>query len=50
MIMKDENSANNSTREYIEKSYRLLNEQIEGKYKYVEPEEKEDETNAREIH
>ena len=50
MIMKEEFKANNATREYIEKSYRLLNDAIKGKFKYVDPEEKEDETNIRELH
>jgi hypothetical protein len=50
MIMKDEFKANNSTREYVEKSYRLLHDAIKGKFKYVDPEDKEDETNIRELH
>ena len=50
MIMNDEYKVNTSVREYVEKSYRLLHEQIQGKFTYVEPEDKEDEINMREVH
>ena len=34
-IIKDEKKVNNSTREYIEKAYRLLHDHITGKFNYV---------------
>lgn len=48
-IIKDEKKVNNSTREYIEKAYRLLHDHITGKFSYVQPEELENEINKREI-
>lgn len=48
-IIKDEQKANNSTKEYIEKAYRLLNDHITGKFNYIAPEELENELNKREI-
>jgi len=38
MLMSSERKENNNVREYIEKSYRLLHEQIQGQWKYGEPE------------
>ena len=49
LLKKDEQKINNSTREYIEKAYRLLNEHIVKKFNYVPPEELENEINKREI-
>jgi hypothetical protein len=49
MIMKDEFKINTATRTYIEKSYRYLYDLIKGKFKVVDPEEKETEINAREV-
>lgn len=49
-IMKDEYKVNNSTREYIEKSFRLLYESMQSKFTYVDPEDREKEINAREIY
>lgn len=47
--MRDEKRVNNSTREYIEKAYRLLHDHITEKFNYVSPEELENEINKREI-
>ena len=49
LIMNDEFKINDGIRQYIEKSYRLLHEQIQGKYKYIQPEDLESEMNKREI-
>jgi len=35
LLMNDEFKINESIRMYIEKSFRLLHEQIQGRYKYV---------------
>jgi hypothetical protein len=48
-IMRDEKAVNNSTKEYIEKAYRLLHDHITGKFTYVAPEDLENEINKREI-
>lgn len=41
MLMAAEFKENNSTREYIEKSYRMLYEQTQGNWTYGEPEKLE---------
>lgn len=47
--MRDERAVNNSTKEYIEKAYRLLHDHITGKFTYMPPEDLENEINKREI-
>jgi len=38
MLMEDEFKVNTSIREYIEKSYRLIHDQMSGKFREVDPE------------
>lgn len=47
MLMKHEFQENTMIREYIEKTYRLLHEQMENKWNYIRPEKKEMELNKR---
>ena len=49
MVMRDEFKANNSVREYIEKSHRLLYEQMKKEFKVYDAEEVEDQLNMREV-
>ena len=48
-IMRDEFKVNTGVREYIEKSFRMLYDNMSGKFTYVEPEDREMEINAREV-
>lgn len=49
MMMEDEKNENKNTKDYLEKSYRLLFEHINKEWEYLAPEEKESELNQREI-
>lgn len=49
MLMAAEFKENNGIREYVEKSYRLLYEQMQGQWTYGEPEKLEKELNTREL-
>jgi len=49
MLIKDEFKANNTIREYLEKTYRFLQEQIDNKWSYNDPENLENEMNKREL-
>ncbi len=48
-LMQAELQENTKTREYIEKCYRLLYEQMTKKWNYVAPEKVEEELNKREM-
>lgn len=50
MQMENEFRENNSVREYLEKTYRLLHEQMENKWQYTKPEKIDDEVEKREYH
>jgi len=47
LLMKKEFAENTTIREYIEKTYRLLHDQMENKWAYSRPENKEKELNKR---
>jgi hypothetical protein len=49
MLMDAEKRANQNSREYLEKAYRLLYEQLRDEWHYLAPEDKEDELNQREV-
>ena len=49
-LMADEYDVNKHTRDYLEKCYRLLHEQIQRKHSYVGPEDIDTELNRREAH
>ena len=49
MLMASEFKENNAIREYVEKSYRLLHEQMQGLWRYRAPEGTERELNTREL-
>ena len=48
LLMANEAKENNKVNEYLEKAYRLLAAQISGEWKYIPPEQQEDEFNKRE--
>ena len=48
MQMKGEFDANNQVREYLERTYRLIMEQVENKWIYQKPETLDSEVKARE--
>lgn len=48
-LRKTEFEENATTREYLEKTYRVLNDQMEKKWSYGEPADKENEMNKREV-
>ena len=48
-LRKSEFNENNNTREYLEKTYRVLNDQMEKKWSYGEPAAKEEELNKRQV-
>lgn len=48
MQMQQEFEANNSIREYLERTYRLIMEQVENKWVYQKPETLDSEVKARE--
>lgn len=47
VLSQNEFQENTLIREYIEKTYRLLHDQMENKWNYVRPEKKEMELNKR---
>jgi len=49
MLVNDEFKENNAIRTYLEKSYRLLHEQIQNRWNYTDPEKLEEELNVREL-
>lgn len=49
MLMDAERQENLSTRQYLEKAYRLLHEHLKEEWEYLAPEAKEDELNQREV-
>ena len=48
-LIKQEFDENNLVREYLENTYRLLHEQMEGKWQYNQPEKHENEMNKRQL-
>ena len=49
MLINNEFAINTGIREYIEKTYRLLHDQMENKWSYGKPEKQESELNKREL-
>lgn len=49
ILIEKEFDENNQAREYIEKTYRLLHDTMETKWSYINPSNKDDELNKREL-